>query len=74
MSAVEVQDVFRVYSTPEGDAAALQGLSLRVEKGQIVVVLVHPKRACESRQGRADVPHAHTSHFGARNAAMRSAV
>ncbi len=39
MSAVEVQDVFRVYSTPEGDAAALQGLSLRVEQGQIVVVL-----------------------------------
>ena len=39
MSAVEVQDVFRVYSTPEGDAAALQGLSLRVEQGQVVVVL-----------------------------------
>jgi peptide/nickel transport system ATP-binding protein len=39
MSAVEVHDVFRVYSTPEGDAAALQGLSLRVEQGQIVVVL-----------------------------------
>jgi ABC-type lipoprotein export system ATPase subunit len=39
VSAVEVQDVFRVYSTPEGDAAALQGLSLRVEQGQIVVVL-----------------------------------
>jgi ABC-type lipoprotein export system ATPase subunit len=39
MSAVDAQDVFRVYSTPEGDAAALQGLSLRVEEGQIVVVL-----------------------------------
>ena len=39
MSAVDVQDVFRVYSTPEGDAAALQGLSLRVEEGEIVVVL-----------------------------------
>jgi ABC-type lipoprotein export system ATPase subunit len=39
VSAVEVRDVFRVYSTPEGDAAALQGLSLRVEQGQIVVVL-----------------------------------
>jgi ABC-type lipoprotein export system ATPase subunit len=39
VSAVEVQDVFRVYSTPEGDAAALQGLSLRVEQGQVVVVL-----------------------------------
>jgi ABC-type lipoprotein export system ATPase subunit len=39
VSAVEVRDVFRVYSTPEGDAAALQGLSLRVEQGQIIVVL-----------------------------------
>ncbi len=39
MSAVDVRDVFRVYSTPEGDAAALQGLSLRVEQGEIVVVL-----------------------------------
>jgi ABC-type lipoprotein export system ATPase subunit len=39
VSAVEIRDVFRVYSTPEGDAAALQGLSLRVEQGQIVVVL-----------------------------------
>jgi ABC-type lipoprotein export system ATPase subunit len=39
MSAIEVQDVFRVYSTPEGDAAALQGLSLRVDDGDIVVVL-----------------------------------
>jgi ABC-type lipoprotein export system ATPase subunit len=39
MSAIEARDVFRVYSTPEGDAAALQGLSLRVEDGEIVVVL-----------------------------------
>jgi energy-coupling factor transport system ATP-binding protein len=39
MSAIEVQDVFRVYSTPEGDAAALQGLSVRVDDGDIVVVL-----------------------------------
>jgi ABC-type lipoprotein export system ATPase subunit len=37
--AVEVRDAFRVYSTPEGDAAALQGLSLRVAEGEVVVVL-----------------------------------
>ena len=39
MSAVEVRDLFRVYSTPEGDAAALQGLTLDVEKREVVVVL-----------------------------------
>jgi D-methionine transport system ATP-binding protein len=39
MSAIDVRDVFRVYSTPEGDAAALQGLSLRVAEGEVVVVL-----------------------------------
>jgi ABC-type lipoprotein export system ATPase subunit len=39
MSAIDVRDVFRVYSTPEGDAAALQGLSLRVEDGGVIVVL-----------------------------------
>ena len=39
MTAVELKDVFRVYSTPEGDAAALQGLSLRVAEGEVVVVL-----------------------------------
>jgi ABC-type lipoprotein export system ATPase subunit len=31
--------VFRVHSTPEGDAAALQGLSLRVGDGEILTVL-----------------------------------
>ena len=31
MSAVELRDVFRVFSTPEGDAAALQGLTLIAE-------------------------------------------
>ena len=30
MSAIELKDVFRVHATAEGDAAALQGLSLRV--------------------------------------------
>jgi ABC-type lipoprotein export system ATPase subunit len=39
MSAVEARDVFRVYSTPEGDAAALQGLTLAVEERELVVVL-----------------------------------
>jgi ABC-type lipoprotein export system ATPase subunit len=39
MSAVELRDVFRVHSTPEGDAAALQGLSLRVEDGEVLTVL-----------------------------------
>ncbi len=39
MSAIELDDVFRVYSTPEGDAAALQGLSLRVDEADVVVVL-----------------------------------
>ena len=39
MSAIEVRDVFRVHSTPEGDAAALQGLSLTVGEGEVVAVL-----------------------------------
>jgi ABC-type lipoprotein export system ATPase subunit len=36
---VEVRDLFRIYSTDEGDAAALQGLSLTVADGELVVVL-----------------------------------
>ena len=39
MSAVEIRDLFRVYSTPEGDAAALQGLSLAVQEREVVTVL-----------------------------------
>ena len=39
MSAIELHDVFRVHSTPEGDAAALQGLSLRVADGEVLTVL-----------------------------------
>jgi ABC-type lipoprotein export system ATPase subunit len=39
VSAIELRDVFRVHSTPEGDAAALQGLSLRVEDGEVLTVL-----------------------------------
>ena len=37
--AIELKDVFRVHSTPEGDAAALQGLSLRVAEGEVLAVL-----------------------------------
>ncbi|MGZ4291573.1 MAG: ABC transporter ATP-binding protein [Gaiellaceae bacterium] len=37
--AIELRDVFRVHSTPEGDAAALQGLSLRVADGEVLAVL-----------------------------------
>ncbi len=39
MMAIEVRDVFRVHSTPEGDAAALQGLSLSVREHEVVTVL-----------------------------------
>ena len=38
-AAVELRDVFRVHSTPEGDAAALQGLSLDVQEREALVVL-----------------------------------
>jgi len=38
-NAIEVRDVFRVHSTPEGDAAALQGLSLAVREHEVVTVL-----------------------------------
>jgi ABC-type lipoprotein export system ATPase subunit len=37
--AIEVRDVFRVHQTAEGDAAALQGLSLTVREGETVTVL-----------------------------------
>ena len=39
MTAVVVRDLFRVHTTPEGDAAALQGLSLAVDDGEVIVVL-----------------------------------
>ncbi len=38
-SAVELRDVFSVHRTAEGDAAALQGLSLEVECGELLCVL-----------------------------------
>jgi ABC-type lipoprotein export system ATPase subunit len=37
--AIDVRDVFRVHQTDEGDAAALQGLSLSVQEGETVTVL-----------------------------------
>jgi ABC-type lipoprotein export system ATPase subunit len=36
---VQIEDVFRVYPSPEGGVAALQGLSLAVERGELCVVL-----------------------------------
>ena len=40
MSAVvELRDVFRVYPSAEGGVAALQGLTLTVQRGEICVVL-----------------------------------
>jgi ABC-type lipoprotein export system ATPase subunit len=39
VNAVELKDVFRVHSTPEGDAAALQGLTLHVREGEVLTVL-----------------------------------
>jgi ABC-type lipoprotein export system ATPase subunit len=38
-AAVEIRDLFRVHSTPEGDAAALQGLSLTVQEREVITVL-----------------------------------
>jgi ABC-type lipoprotein export system ATPase subunit len=38
-AAIDLRDVFRIYQTGEGDAAALQGLTLRVEPGEHVAVL-----------------------------------
>jgi ABC-type lipoprotein export system ATPase subunit len=39
VTAIELRDVFRVHATAEGDAAALQGLSLRVSDGEVLTVL-----------------------------------
>ena len=38
-AAIELRDVFRVHSSPEGDAAALQGLSLAIAERELVAVL-----------------------------------
>ena len=36
---IEARNVFRVYETPEGSAAALQGLSLTIQPGEIAGIL-----------------------------------
>jgi ABC-type lipoprotein export system ATPase subunit len=38
-AAIAVRDLFHVYSTPEGETAALQGLSLAVDEREVLVVL-----------------------------------
>ncbi len=38
-TAVDCRDLFRVHRTPEGDAAALQGLTLQVASGEAVALL-----------------------------------
>jgi energy-coupling factor transport system ATP-binding protein len=38
MTAVSATDLFRIYASPEGTAVALQGLTLEVEEGEVVVV------------------------------------
>jgi ABC-type lipoprotein export system ATPase subunit len=42
---IELRDVFRVHATAEGDAAALQGLSLTIREGEVVVVSHDPASA-----------------------------
>jgi ABC-type lipoprotein export system ATPase subunit len=37
--AIEIRDLFRVHQTAEGDAAALQGLSLTIREREVVTVL-----------------------------------
>ena len=39
VATVDVRDVFRIHRTAEGDAAALQGLTLTVREGELVCVL-----------------------------------
>ena len=38
-AAVDARDVFRIHRTAEGDAAALQGLTLRIDNTEVVAVL-----------------------------------
>jgi len=37
-AAIEAVDVFRIFSSPEGTSVALQGLTLDVDDGELVVV------------------------------------
>ena len=47
-AAVDARDVFRIHRTAEGDAAALQGLTLRIDTEEVVAVL-GPSTATTSR-------------------------
>ena len=38
-AAVDVRDAFRIFASPAGGTAALQGLTLQVEQGEVVVAL-----------------------------------
>jgi len=38
LTAVRATDVFRIYPSAEGSAAALQGLTLEIDEGELVVV------------------------------------
>ena len=38
MNAVEARDLFRLYASPEGTSVALQGLTLDVAVGELLVV------------------------------------
>src|SRR6266852_3308692 len=39
VNAVEAVDLFRIYASPEGTSVALQGLTLEVAEGEVLVVL-----------------------------------
>ena len=38
MNAVEARDLFRLYASPEGASVALQGLTIDVAAGELLVV------------------------------------
>jgi ABC-type lipoprotein export system ATPase subunit len=39
VTAIEARDVFHVYESPEGNTAALRGLTLAIDEGQITAIL-----------------------------------
>jgi len=74
--AVDCHDLFKVHRTPEGDAAALQGLSLQVDAGEVLTVL-GPSGAGKSTLLRViaglDVPSAGSAHVLGHDLARLSA-
>ena len=54
-AAVDARDVFRIHRTAEGDAAALQGLTLRIDTEEVVAVL-GPSGACRRPGSRPASP------------------